>query len=87
MLLLSLSLVTAATITPQKGLNLRNTYNITNVGHIDSSEYCIGLDCKTAWWNLGDYWPEKLTGLLSNVNRISFNKTANYTGAQEGDLY
>jgi len=40
------------------------------------------------WGNHADagYWNERVPGYLSQVSRISFNKTAGYSGS-EGDLY
>jgi hypothetical protein len=66
MLILSVAIVSAATVTPQKGIDLRNMYNITNAIHIDANEICFGNDCRIAWANT----------TTADIQALGFNTTA-----------
>ena len=68
MLILSASMVIAATITPQKGIDLRDIYNISNIYHIDANQICFGNDCRTAWLNATNI-------TTADIQALGFNTT------------
>jgi len=73
------------------GVN-QTAINKVSPGNCPTGEFVVntttgGVQCAVPpTSDLTDYWNEKLQGYLSNVIRMSFNKTAGYSGV-EGDLY